>query len=195
MLREVLCAATIVTATPVLAMAQAFAPERIIDAATGDWNKDDNQDLALLVGPEDGGQDIGIYIYVRDKDHPLLKLVTQAPAKIWGTSTLDGFFGQEPSITALPSGSIAVTSQNSSIGRDRWEQTLTLAYRNGDFVVAGYTYTSYDTLKPDDGMKCDYNVLTGKVKRNDVASKVAPRFVTIQDWTDDTGPGPCKINN
>jgi hypothetical protein len=29
---------------------------------------------------------------------------------------------------------------------NRWEQTLTIAYRNDQFVVAGYTTDYYDTI-------------------------------------------------
>ncbi len=94
-------------------------------------------------------------------------------------------------IKALGNGSIAVTSQQNAIGRNRWEQTLTIAYRNGDFVVAGYTYNYYDTLDPDAAGKCDYNVLTGKAMVNDKPAKVAPRTIKIQDWDEEKDRGPC----
>ena len=102
--------------------------------------------------------------------------------------------GQEPSITALSNGSIAVNSQNSAIGRDRWEQTLTLAFRNNHFVVAGYTYNHHDTLDLSNSLTCDYNVLTGRVKRNDASLKVAPKFLTIEAWSEETDRGPCEVN-
>ncbi|PWE52849.1 hypothetical protein DEM27_29060 [Metarhizobium album] len=192
MIRALLAAVALVTGTSAALAAEPIAPERIIDAVTGDWNKDDQSDLALLVAPAEGEDMIGIYIYVRDKDHPLLKLVAEAPGKIWGNSSLDGMFGQDPSLTALANGSIAVHSQNSGIGRNRWEQRMTLAYRNGDFVVAGYTYNDYDTLDPNAGTTCDYNVLTGKAKVNDKELRVEPKFITIQDWDDTKDRGPCS---
>jgi hypothetical protein len=176
------------------AVAEDIAPERIIDAATGDWDKDGKQDLAMLVAPADQDDDIGVYIYLRDKDHELLKLVAAAPKKVWGSFSLDGVFGQEPSIKALPNGSIAVHSQNSSIGRDRWEQTLTVAYRNSAFIVAGYTYSYYDTLDPDSNGPCDYNVLTGKVTKNGKDSKTDPRTVKIEDWDDQVGQKACGLS-
>ncbi|CAN7401119.1 hypothetical protein LJR030_004146 [Rhizobium sp. LjRoot30] len=191
MIRALLAALAVATCASVAFAAEPIAPERIIDAVTGDWNKDDQSDLALLVAPPEGEDMIGIYIYVRDKDHPLLKLVAEAPGKIWGNSSLEGMFGQDPSLTALPNGSLAVHSQNSGIGRNRWEQQMTLAYRNGDFVVAGYTYNDYDTLDPDAGTNCDYNVLTGKAKVNDKELRVEPKFITIQNWDDTKDRGPC----
>ncbi|NLR95727.1 hypothetical protein HGP17_02620 [Rhizobium sp. P38BS-XIX] len=172
----------------------AIAPSRIVDAAIGDWNKDGDQDLALLVAPAQGADadtSIGVYIYLRDNQHSLLKLAASAPDKIWGRASPDGIYGQEPSISALPNGSIAITSQNEAIGRDRWHQTLTLAYRNNTFVVAGYTYESVDTLAPDDSHSCDYNVLTGKVTKDGKTLKADARTVSIQDWNDDLGQKAC----
>ena len=177
------------------AWADEIAPERIIAAATGDWNKDGNQDLALLVAPKDEDENIGLYIYLRDKEHLLLKLAASAPDKVVGNSNIEGMFGQDPAISALPSGSIAVHSENSGIGRDRWEQTLTIAYRNASFVVAGFTYSHYDTLDPDAGGSCDYNVLTGKVTNNGKDRKVDARTIAIVDWTDDAGTKACGISN
>ncbi len=171
-----------------------IAAGRIVDAAIGDWNKDGKPDLALLVAPTPDDQadnPIGIYIYLRDDEHSLLKLAASAPNKIWGSVAPDGIYGQEPSIAALPNGSIAITSQNDAIGRDRWHQTLTLAYRNNNFVVAGYTYDSRDTLEPDNSHSCDYNVLTGKVTKDGKTLKADAKTVSIQDWQDDIGQKAC----
>ncbi|TCR92832.1 hypothetical protein [Rhizobium sp. BK376] len=176
-----------------VAAAEDIAPERIIDAATGDWDKDGKTDMAMLVGPKEQGDDIAIYIYLRDKDHDLLKLVTTAPAKVWGNASLDGMFGQDPSIKGMPNGSIAVHSENSGVGRDRWDQTLTLAYRNGAFIVAGYTYNYYDTLDPDHNGSCDYNVLTGKVTKDGKDTKAEPKTIKIEDWDDQVGQTGCGI--
>jgi hypothetical protein len=172
------------------ASAEAIDPARIVDAAAGDWNQDGLQDLAVLAAPADGGE-IGIYIYLRDRDHQLLRLAVSAPGKIWGSTAADGVFGQEPSIKAAGKASIAIHSQNSAIGRDRWDQTLTLAYRDKQFIVAGYTYTHYDTLDPNAGGSCDYNALTGSMRKDGKSVKAAPKTIAIQDWTDETGKAIC----
>lgn len=174
-------------------LAQSFPAERIISGASGDWNKDGATDLALLVAPGSDDEVIGIYLYVTESDRGLLKLVTSAPDKVWGNSRLDGFYGQDPAITALANGSIAVMSQNSAIGRNRWERTLTLAYRENRFIVAGYTYTYHDTLDPDGSGSCDYNVVTGKLKHDETAQSVAPRTVSVEDWTDEIGSKACGL--
>ena len=173
--------------------ADAFPAGRIISGASGDWNKDGAPDLALLVAPDDEDEEIGIYLYVTESDRGLLKLVASAPDKVWGNTRLDGFYGQDPAITALANGSIAVMSQNSTIGRNRWEKTLTIAYREGRFIVAGYTYAYRDTLDPDASGFCDYNVVTGRLKRDETAQSVAPRTVSIEDWTDELGSKACGL--
>lgn len=185
------------SATATVAAETAITPARIVDAAIGDWNKDGKPDLALLVAPAPDDQadnPIGIYIYLRDDEHSLLRLAAAAPNKVWGSTEPDGIFGQEPSIKALPNGSIAVTSQNDAIGRDRWEQTLTLALRNNTFVVAGYTYDYRDTLKPDAGYSCDYNVLTGKATKGGKDLKTEGKTIKIEDWKDDFGQKGCGVS-
>ncbi|WP_438749062.1 hypothetical protein [Pararhizobium sp. O133] len=174
----------------VVSAADAIDPERILSAATGDWDKDGNVDLAMLVAPDaDSDEDNAVYIYLNDGDTGALTLKTIAPNKIWGHLAMAG---QVPSITALPNGSILITSHNDAVGRDRWEQKLTVAYRNFDFVVAGYTYTSYDTLDPDNMSDCDFNVLTGKGKSNGRSVAVTGRLVFLKDWNDDVGQTACQ---
>ena len=173
------------------AWGETIDPARIIDAATGDWDQDGQQDLAILAASaEDGGQ-IGIYIYLRDGEHQLLRLAVSAPGKISGTTDADGAFGQEPSINAIGKASIAIHSQNSAMGRDRWDQTLTLVYRDKQFIVAGYTYNYYDTLDPNAGASCDYNALTGSMQKNGKSVEATPKTIAIEDWTDETGQAIC----
>ncbi|WP_083198168.1 FG-GAP repeat protein [Pararhizobium polonicum] len=169
--------------------AQAIDPDRVISATTGDWDKDGNTDLAMLVAaPAGSDEDHAVYVYLNDGDTGRLTLKTVATNKVWGNLTMAG---QVPSITALPNGSILITSRNDAVGRDRWEQKLTIAYRNFDFAVAGYTYTSYDTLIPDNTTHCDFNVLTGKGKRNDEPVAVTGELIFLKDWNDDRGQAAC----
>ncbi|WP_082546958.1 hypothetical protein [Rhizobium sp. Root483D2] len=172
--------------------ADAIDPERIIFAATGDWDKDGTSDLAMLVAPVDGSgeDDNSVYIYLNDGDTDRLKLKTVVANKVWGDLTMAG---RAPSITALANGSILINTHNDSVGRDRWEQKLTVAYRNFDFVVAGYTYTSYDTLDPDNTAECDFNVLTGKGKSSGKPVATKGEIVLLKDWSDDRGQTACGI--
>lgn len=168
--------------------AEAMDPARIVSAATGDWNKDGASDLALLVAPAEGSdEDNAIYLYL-NSDVGKLTLNSVIPDKVWGQFEL---YGQAPSVSALPNGSIQITSHNDAVGRERWEQKLTIAYRNGDFVVAGYTFSSYDTLDPENTLQCDFNVLNGKgtTKGKPIASKGAT--VLLKDWRDEMGQKAC----
>ncbi|GES51954.1 hypothetical protein FBZ99_101721 [Rhizobium sp. ERR 1071] len=195
-MKSLACALAILLTATAAQAENTSAPERIVDAAIGDWNKDGKPDLAILVAPPADKQaetSIGIYIYLRDNEHSLLQLAASAPDKIWGRAS--GVYGQEPSIAALPNGSIAITSQNDAIGRDRWHQTLTLAYRNNGFVVAGYTYDARDTLEPDNSQTCDYNVLTGKVTKGSKTLKTDAKTINIQDWQDEIGEKACGLGH
>ncbi|CCM75234.1 hypothetical protein [Rhizobium mesoamericanum] len=160
--------AGLVLSTEFTARAEEIDPARIVEAATGDWDGDGRADLALL------------------------RLSLSAPNKIWGSTSADGVFGQEPSLKAAGKSSIAIHSQNSAIGRDRWDQTLTVAYRNKQFVVAGYTYNQYDTLDPNAGGTCDYNALTGKLQKNGKDIKAEPRVIPITQWNDETAQAVCR---
>lgn len=71
-------------------------------------------------------------------------------------------YGQEPSLQLAPNGSVRLISMNDSIGRNRWELILTLAYRNDSYRVAGMTYRWRDTLNLADYGTCDVNLLTGR---------------------------------
>lgn len=169
--------------------AEAIDPDRIVSAATGDWDKDGNPDLALLVAaPDESGEDHSVYISLYDAESGTMKLKTAAVNKVWGNLTVAG---QGPFLRVLPNGSMQIVSHNDAIGRDRWERKLTIAYRNFDFVVAGYTYTSYDTLDLDNTSDCDFNVLTGKGKSNDKPIVAQGEIVLLKDWSNDRGRSVC----
>jgi hypothetical protein len=181
------------------ALADPIDTSNIVAAVTGDFNKDGTPDLALLVRGED---DMDLRFFLRDKDGMYLKEAGVALNKVWGNAQPGGVVGQEPELKAMPNGSIQVITHNDAIGRDRWSQTLTIAYRNTDFIVAGFTYTYYDTLDPDSNGDCDLNVLTGKGIANmpdgkggtrKVAVSTTPQFIAFKDWPDDGGMKVCGI--
>ncbi|HVK92713.1 MAG TPA: hypothetical protein VM468_15160 [Mycoplana sp.] len=173
------------------AMANDFPADRIVAAATGDWNKDGSQDLAVIARPAEGGdEDNGVYIYLADPGESRLKLKVAAPNKLWGSLVM---FGQEPGVSAMPNGSIRLTSQNSAVGRDRWSQSLTLAWRGAQFVVAGYSYSSHDTLDPGNSTECDLNVLTGKGTANGKAVTAKGAQIAFEVWDDEIGRKACGL--
>ena len=168
-------------------------PQDVLDAATGDWNKDGREDLALLAVTPGDDMQVGLYVYVREEatNGSLLTLVLAVPDKIWGGRGGDtAAFGQEPSIKALANGSIAITTQNSAIGRNRWEHTISLAHRDGRLVVAGLTFNSYDTLQEEEPLSCDLNLLTGRGVVNECKISFAPIALQLQEWETQDGEDP-----
>ncbi|MBB3977908.1 hypothetical protein GGQ64_003122 [Rhizobium azooxidifex] len=173
------------------ALADDFPADRITAAAVGDWDRNGAQDLAVIASPPEGSDDDnGVYIYLTEGGLSRLSLKVSAPNRIWGSTTV---YGQEAGVAALANGSIELTSRNSTIGRDRWEQRVTIAYRSSQFVVAGYTYSGHDTLDPNHTESCDLNVLTGKGTANGkpVATKGAQ--VTFEAWRDEMGQKACRM--
>ena len=176
---------------PHLAAANDFPIDaaNILDAAVGDWNRDGAPDLAVLAVGEEG-TDTGLYVYFRDPERGILEMSIGLPAKIWGGRD---FYGQEPSLPALPNGSLAIKTQNFAIGRERWEHTLSVAYRNDRFYVAGLTFNSFDTLQEDSAVHCDLNLRTGKGIVNDKPVSFAPINLTIDQWDTDSGEDPGLV--
>ncbi|HXV30066.1 MAG TPA: hypothetical protein VD840_07025 [Sinorhizobium sp.] len=184
---HLLAALLLLPPSSTLAM-EAIDPARVVAAATGDWDGNGTSDLALLVQPGEGSdEDNAIYLYL-NSEVGRLTLKSIIPNKVWGQFQL---YGQAPSISVLPNGSMQILSHNDAIGRDRWEQKLTVAYRNADFVVAGYTYSSYDTLDPDNTMQCDLNVLTGKGTANGKPIATPGATILLKDWSDAFGQKAC----
>ena len=179
-------------ALPAMAAAEDFPADRIIAMASGDWNKDGTPDLAVVATPGDGGdEDNGVYVYLAKPEENRLTLALAAPNSVWGNLTM---YGQEPELTALANGSFTITTKNDAVGRDRWRQSLTVAYRNFDFIVAGYTYSSYDTLDPNGGSECDLNVLTGKGKTHGGPVAGKAQFVLLKDWKDGIARSICGLD-
>ena len=188
-------AAFLIVAAP--AAKPAFAeeappPGRVLDAAMGDWDQDGEADLALMTAPAEPDGEVGLDIYLQDTSQPFLKLAVRTKGQIWGN--VESYFsGQAPFIQTLPNGSLALISHNDSMGRNRWERRLTLAYRDRQFLVAGYTYRYYDTINLEDTGECDYNLLAGKVSINRKPPQDAPKLVRkIEDWTDETKNAVAK---
>lgn len=86
---------------------------------------------------------------------------------------VDGMAGVGSELAVAKNGSLQIHQYNESVGRDRWSRTLTVAYRDGQYVIAGFTFSAYDTLKADSSESCDYNLLTGKGIRNGRKVKIS----------------------
>jgi len=111
-----------------------------------------------------------------------------------------GGIGQQPELSLATNGSVRLTSMNEAIGRDRWHQTLTIAYRRGTYRIAGYTYSWYDTLNPEANGTCDLNLLNhrGTLSRNGNAARAIRTDwnpLPVTEWNDNiTPPAVCRVH-
>lgn len=180
-------AALALASAPALAN-ESISPDKVISVVTTDWNSDGSVDRAVLV---EGEEDADLYIYLSapvEGNWDARKLVLFKKDAAWQ----GGMWGTSPSLSLNEKGSLLVKSENDAIGRNRWSQTLTVALKNGVFVVAGYTYSDRDTLDPNAGGSCDVNILTGQGIRNKKRFKSAPRVIALADWNDESAPKECQ---
>lgn len=159
---------------PASALADPIESQKIITAATGDWNGDGAIDLAMIVETEPGVA-MDMRFFLRDKEHNFLKpagIVQEQMYGEWNGYDRPGYEASyiEPELTALPNGSIKLDIPGIPTDGARTDQTLTIAWRNGAFVVAGFAYDYHDYMKDNVASDCDYNLLTGKGK----SSKMQP---------------------
>lgn len=179
-------------ALTVAGMAAAADLSDVVLAATGDWNGDGVTDAAVLMMPRDGADLLGLALFLADPRSGRLGLVETWDDAVWGAYAMAG---QEPGLAPLPGGSLAVTSRNESIGRNRWTQRLTLAWRDGAFRVAGFTYVAYDTLEPRAAgpLTCDLNLFTGQGTVDGAAIRFQPARPTLREWDETAALRICGV--
>lgn len=165
---------------------QSVAPEKVLSSVTGDWNDDGSFDRAVLI--DNGDEGAGIAVYMSGSDGNM------QPAA-WGSDIAwsGAIWGTLPSLKLSPSGGLQVYSENSGVGRDRWNETLSLAFRGGQVVVAGVTMHTYDTLDPKNTHSCDINLLTGKGISDKKAVTVAAGGIALSQWSGESLPAPCQF--
>jgi hypothetical protein len=140
-------------------------------------------------------------IRMDEKSEPSLMITHQKPNDVRYYMVLDneklgltvgGMAGTESSIAVAPNGSLQIKQQNDSVGRNRWERTLTVSFRNGAYVVSGFTYSDRDTLDPNEGGNCDYNLITGRGSRDGKKVKVKAKTLPLSSLEDTEKLYSCK---
>lgn len=183
---------TITVGVTLLATAAQAEPDysRIVDAVTLSFEGGD-MDRAVLVENGDSSADLYIYLSLdpsRDLSKPAKPALVKKDAAWSGA-----MWGQRPSLDTNVKGSLLIKSENSGIGRSRWRQTLTVIYRNHEFIVAGLTRDAYDTLDPTAGHSCDLNFLSGKGKKDGKTVEAKGPAKTLAEWSDGALPADCAF--
>ena len=148
-------------------------------------------DRAVLVENGDAGADLYIY---RDLGPAHASSTPATPALVKKSAAWSGaMWGTRPALETNAKGALLIKSENSGIGRSRWSQTVTVVYRNKEFLVAGLTRDAYDTLDPNEAHGCDLNFLSGKGKKDGKAVDVKTPAKKLADWSDESLPKECAF--
>ncbi|TIL50268.1 hypothetical protein [Mesorhizobium sp.] len=189
---------------PTITLAEPIETQKIITALTGDWNGDGAVDLVMIVETEPGDP-MDMHFFLRDPEANFLKAAGIVRDQIlgeWNGYDRPGYAASdtEPQLTALPNGSIKLYLPAMPVGSKRTNQTLTLAYRDGVFIVAGFAYDYHDYLEDNVASDCDYNVLTGKGKSgrmqpdgstSEKTVAVEGKVIAFSEWNPGTGFSAC----
>lgn len=154
--------------------------DKVVSSIILDLDGDKYADIAYLALPEKQAQedlDLWVKLSTTDKYYKVEAVAVNMN---------DGAFGMATELRINAAGSLQVVSYNDAIGRSRWEETVTLAFRNDTLTLAGYTYSQRDTLDLSYST-CDVNVLSRKgiFESNqgratfDVASQDALKLVDV----------------
>ncbi len=167
------------------ALAQTFALTEVWAAEAGDWNGDGVVDAALILGPSQDGEDAGLALYLSDSDTGRLELSAWHPRILWGNRAM---FGQEPSLLLDDLGRLVVVTQNTAIGRNRWQQSLTLRW-DQSWQVDAFSYDYFDTLDLEHQGRCDLDfiaqsatVVRGESQEQEVFELAAAPPPKLKEW-------------
>lgn len=164
--------------------------EQVLSAVSNDFNQDGSYDRAILV--EDGDK-ANLYIFT-SKFNEFTKSYEMHLALVKKDVVFDGqMAGQVPYLEIGNRGALLIKSQNESMGRERWNQTLTVIPQNNEFMIVGITYKAYDTLTPNSAGSCDLNLMTGKGVRNGKNIIIATKPIRLADWSDNLLPPQCQF--
>ncbi len=170
-----------------LAGPDSWLPEQVlrgvVAALTGDWNGDGALDRAVLWQPSSDDDVVNLYVFLSGEE-PLVLAGAAWSGQAWGTF---------PSLSQSRGG-FEVVSGNDAVGRNRWRESLTVAYLKGRLRVVAYHYQSRDTLDPQKAFECGADFNTGRGRRNDTAFAVVPSPVPLKKWSAAKIPAPCKAH-
>jgi hypothetical protein len=149
-----------------------------------DFNNDQIDDFVILQGNEN--EDFEFKILLSSEEN-LFEEFVASKEFTWG-----GFlYGQRPSLKINSRGSVLLSSENTAIGRHRWHETLTIAFRQNNFYVVGYTYSYYDTINTEEYGECDFNLFNQKGFVNNKPTKTSYKKELISKWSNSNIINEC----
>ena len=161
-----------------------------------DIDRDGKIDRAVVLQDNTGSADLNIYLAIGEENPG----PSRKPDFVRKALTEDRVVDLE----AKGKGSLAITSCFGCGASKSTEETLTVVYRHGHFMVGGYSRswdwgnrTSDDTVETLVG-DCDINYLTGKgtVSKDLEASRpIKGKFkpVLLKDWSYEKRPKVCEF--
>ena len=182
---------------PMSALAQDEPPADAPLEVALDMDHDGRMDRAAAVEDPDSGEAV-LAIYLGTGDEKLDP--SRKPTFIKKAVTE----GRVLELAAKSKGSLTVTSCFGCGANKSWEETLTIVYRGGRFLVAGFSRSwEWNVQKADGSVEttlgsCDINYLTGKgVASQDLSDgkPVAGKFLlkSLASWAADKRPKPCEF--
>lgn len=183
-----LCSIAAVAAIPITAFAETSSPLEGPFEVTLDIDHDGRLDRAVLVRHPDWAlADLSIYLgFGEGKLDPAARptfLKTGLTAE--GIVQLDGD----------ENGTLLLTYGCGGCSND-YETTLAIVYRDGEFLVAGYTY-AWETREEVGSCEIDYlagkGVMTEGLDGEGVEIKQTFTPVKLKDWSDDKRPAACEF--
>lgn len=200
-----LLAAPAYAAEPSLDPAEAVVLPRVLSAVPVEISADHNgRERAILMRNADAdAASADLVILAGAPDPREGELIAVARGIVWAGMMA----GQIPWLAVAPNGSLLVHAEQTGIGRSPWEETLTLAERQGQIRVAGYTLNQWDRITAGSA-RCDWNLLTGSwLLEAELPQQQGPsrslhregrdsRVVAVAGWTAeaDSFPEICRVD-
>lgn len=159
---------------------EGFAPEpwRIDSLATGDLNKDGLSDAAMILSIDGGANGTAqrkVVIALKRKDGGYEKSQESDKATVLACGPSGGI----PSLE-IKKGVLIVNHYCGA--RARYEYYHKYQLRNGQWILIGYTASTYDTIEPGKKQVIDVNTMTGQVSSTCVSGSKTLREHLLELW-------------
>lgn len=185
-----LCAmlASLVAATSAFAEEQRY--ERVLSALSMRFEPAVGEDRVLLILSPKDRADLCIYRGVDKTDAPMSP--TFVKENVAENGSENG--GPRPSLKVSDKGSPLIHAHGEEFGRRHYEQTLTVVFRDNNFLIVGVTREE-EGLYDDEYRRqsCDLNLLTGTGKENGKSVRVKTQPIKLSEWSGLRLPAECMI--